>query len=276
MALPTPNVEVTAKIDPQPIADAISEALERVFTPLMGRLESLSGTMSVEVENIDEIAPDAVDADPISQAQLEMQQVMAERLEGILNWTRESHSKLHSMHYDSMINRKNQATLEEIRDAIRDEMDAIAMKLEQPEEDADKMDTAQSKPEGEDADADAERNYLEEIADNTKVMADGVRESGEGMPDDDGGEDPKNPENKNAKGEAKSGESMVSKVMGPIKDFLKLFGKIALAIGLFAAAVFAANDSVFVKMKELFERLVAVLAPILEMIMTIFSIHQMF
>ena len=268
MALPTPNVEVTAKIDPQPIADAISEALERVFTPLMGRLESLSGTMSVEVENIDEIAPDAVDADPISQAQLEMQQVMAERLEGILNWTRESHSKLHSMHYDSMINRKNQATLEEIRDAIRDEMDAIAMKLEQPEEDADKMDTAQSKPEGEDADADAERNYLEEIADNTKVMADGVRESGEGMPDDDGGEDPKNPENKNAKGEAKSGEGMVSKVMGPIKDFLKLFGKIALAIGLFAAAVFAANDSVFVKMKELFERLVAVLAPILEMIMT--------
>ena len=268
MALPTPNVEVTAKIDPQPIADAISEALERVFTPLMGRLESLSGTMSVEVENIDEIAPDAVDADPISQAQLEMQQVMAERLEGILNWTRESHSKLHSMHYDSMINRKNQATLEEIRDAIRDEMDAIAMKLEQPEEDADKMDTAQSKPEGEDADADAERNYLEEIADNTKVMADGVRESGEGMPDDDGGEDPKNPENKNAKGEAKKGEGMVSKVMGPIKDFLKLFGKIALAIGLFAAAVFAANDSVFVKMKELFERLVAVLAPILEMIMT--------
>ena len=268
MALPTPNVEVTAKINPQPIADAISEALERVFTPLMGRLESLSGTMSVEVENIDEIAPDAVDADPISQAQLEMQQVMAERLEGILNWTRESHSKLHSMHYDSMINRKNQATLEEIRDAIRDEMDAIAMKLEQPEEDADKMDTAQSKPEGEDADADAERNYLEEIADNTKVMADGVRESGEGMPDDDGGEDPKNPENKNAKGEAKSGEGMVSKVMGPIKDFLKLFGKIALAIGLFAAAVFAANDSVFVKMKELFERLVAVLAPILEMIMT--------
>ena len=140
MALPTPNVEVTAKIDPQPIADAISEALERVFTPLMGRLESLSGTMSVEVENIDEIAPDAVDADPISQAQLEMQQVMAERLEGILNWTRESHSKLHSMHYDSMINRKNQATLEEIRDAIRDEMDAI-YETELLEEDVDKTDT---------------------------------------------------------------------------------------------------------------------------------------
>ena len=106
----------------------------------MGRLESLAGTMSVEVENIEEIAPDAVDADPIAQAQLEMQQVMAERLEGIFNFTKGTDTKLHSMHYDSMINRKNQATLEEIRDAIRDEMDAIAMKLEQPEEDADKMD----------------------------------------------------------------------------------------------------------------------------------------
>jgi hypothetical protein len=271
MALPTPNTEVTAKIDPQPIADAISEALERVFTPLMGRLESLAGTMSVEVENIEEIAPDAVDADPIAQAQLEMQQVMAERLEGILNWTRESHTKLHSMHYDSLMNRKNQATLEEIRDTIRDEMDAIAMKLEQPAEeetDADVADVKEEGSEGGDAERATELELLEQIADNTKVMADGVKEAGEGMPEDDGKPDPTNPANKNAKGpNTKKEESALSKLLGPIRDFAKQVGKIFLVLIAVTAAVFAANDSVFVKLKELFERLVAVIAPILEMIM---------
>lgn len=270
MALPTPNTEVTAKIDPQPIADAISEALERVFTPLMGRLESLAGTMSVEVENIEEIAPDAVDADPIAQAQLEMQQVMAERLEGVLNWTRESHSKLHSMHYDSLINRKNQATLEEIRDTIRDEMDAIAVKLDQPAEeepDADVADVKEEGSEGGDAERATELELLGQIAANTKIMADGVKEAGEGMPDDDGGDDPKNPENKNKGVNTKKEEGAMSKLLGPIKDFAKMIGKIFLVLGAVAAAVFAANDSVFVKLKELFNRIVAVIAPILEMIM---------
>ena len=271
MALPTPNTEVTAKIDPQPIADAISEALERVFTPLMGRLESLAGTMSVEVENIEEIAPDAVDADPIAQAQLEMQQVMAERLEGIFNFTKGTDTKLHSMHYDSMVNRKNQTTLEEIRDAIRDEMDAIAMKLEQPaeeEQDADVAEVKEEGSEGGDAERATELELLGQIAENTKVMADGVKEAGEGMPDDDGGDDPKNPANKNAKGpDTKTEEGALSKLLGPIKDFAKMIGKIFLVIGAVAAAVFAANDSVFVKLKELFDRIVAVIAPILEMIM---------
>ena len=270
MALPTPNSEITAKIDPQPIADAISEALERVFTPLMGRLESLAGTMSVEVENIEDIAPTAVDADPIAQAQLQMQEQMYEKLDGIFNFTKGAETYLNSIHYDTLTNRKNQATLEEIRDSIRDEMDAIAAKLEQPiddEPDADKLDTPQSKEEGGDPDAEPERDFLEEIADNTKIMADGVKEAGEGMPENDG-ETPTNPADPNSKGpDTKKEEGAMSKMLGPIKDFAKMIGKIFLVLGAVAAAVFAANDSVFVKLKELFERIVKVIAPVLELIM---------
>ena len=270
MALPTPNSEVKATIDPQPIADAIGATLEKVFTPLMGRLESLSGTMSVEVENIEDFVQEQVDADPIAQAQLQMQQQMFEKLDGINRFTKGAESYLHSIHYDTLTNRKNQATLEEIRDSIRDEMDAIAMKLEQPadeEPDADVAEVEEEVSEGGDAERETEEGLLKEIAENTKVMADGVREAGEGMPENDG-ETPTNPADPNAKGpDTKKEEGAMSKMLGPIKDFAKMIGKIFLVLGAVAAAVFAANDSVFVKLKELFERIVAVIAPILELIM---------
>ena len=266
MALPTPNSEVKATIDPQPIADAIGATLEKVFTPLMGRLESLTGTMSVEVENIEDFVQEQVDADPIAQAQLEMQQQMFEKLDGIHNFTNDSQKYLYSINYDAMMNRKNQATLEDIRDTIRDEADAIAAKLEQPE--MEEPDAEQVAPPEENAgeEKDAERDYLEEIADNTKIMADGVKEAGEGMPENDG-EKPTNPGDPNDKKTDKKQEGALSKALGPIKDFAKMVGKIFLVLGALAAAVFAANDSVFVKLKDLFDRLVKVIAPILEMIM---------
>lgn len=275
MALPT--VEVNAHIDPKPIADAIAESITRAMTPLIGSVQSLNDDVVEQVEELVEqtTAEKQPLIDPIAEAQLQMQTLMYEKLDGIHNFTNDSQKYLYSIHFDAMKQRKNQSTLEEIRDAVRDENDALISALQTMNaNDAEPLPEMEMEDQNEEVErvpeAPQENNedvvrLLEEIADNTGAQAEAIRESSEGlddMPDDQ----PATPD-KPAKQTKKKGDGMFSGIFDSIKSFLKLFGKIALAIGLFAAAVFSANDSVFVKMKELFQRLVEAIAPILQLIM---------
>ena len=41
MALPTPNSEITATVDPQPIADAIAKAIDAVVQPLIKVMDNV-------------------------------------------------------------------------------------------------------------------------------------------------------------------------------------------------------------------------------------------
>lgn len=263
MALPTPQVDVT--LDPAPIADAIAASIQTVMQPLIGSMQSMTDKFEQVAEEL--VTPDEGDGEKLGVAgvlnqQLEVMQMQYEKLDGIFNFTKGADTKLHSIMYDALTNRKNQETLEEIRDAVRDEMDALGAKLEQ-------SDASREEDAEEQSDADEEaREFDRETADNTREIADAAGEASEGMPDmpppADAGDKPE----KGAKQKAPKGDGILGGIFKEIKGFLKVIGKIGLMIGLLAAAVFGAGDGVFVKIKELFNRMVEVLAPVLETLMT--------
>ena len=263
MALPTPQVDVT--LDPAPIADAIAASIQSVMQPLIGSMQTMTDKFEQVAEEL--ITPEDGDGEKLGIAgvldeQLEVMRMQYEKLDGIFNFTKGADTKLHSIMYDALTNRKNQQTLEEIRDAVRDEMDALGAKLEQS--DAQREDQAD-----EQSDAVEEgRDYSQETADNTREIADAAREGSEGMPDMPAPADAGDKPAKEGKAKAPKGDGILDSVFKEIKGFLKLVGKIGLLIGLAAAAVFGAGDGVFVKIKELFNRLVEALAPVLETLMT--------
>jgi len=242
MALPTPQVDVT--LDPAPIADAIAASIQTAMQPLIGSMQSMTDKFEQVAEEL--VTPDEGDGEKLGVAgvlnqQLEVMQMQYEKLDGIFNFTKGADTKLHSIMYDALTNRKNQETLEEIRDAVRDEMDALGAKLEQ-------NDGSREEDAEEQSDADEEARELDrETADNTREIADGAGEASEGMPDMPTPAGAGDKSEKGAKQKAPKGDGILGDIFKDIKGFLKVIGKIGLMIGLLAAAVFGAGDGVFVK-----------------------------
>ena len=276
MALPTPNSEITATVDPQPIADAIAKAIDAVVQPLIKVMDNVGSSDDTEMlEEIGDQADGSKLTNDLLQEQIALQSHMADRLEGIFNFTRGTETNVHSLAYDGVQQRKNPEKLDAIREAIlKSNFDGPVIPVAQVgKSDATLEKEAQEGADIPDADKEEEgqeeqRHYLKEIADNTKIMADGVKEAAEATPDlikpnEDDQDDPNEKEDK----EKSSGDGVLGGIMKEIGGFLKLFAKIAGMVALFAAAVFAANDSVFVKLKELFQRLVQVIAPIIKTLM---------
>lgn len=280
MALPTVNV--TAEVDPKPIAHAIAESLAVVIQPLVDVLNNVGGGGESPEDISDEMEDASKLADDVANQQLEAQLRMADRLEGIFNFTKETSVATQSTSYDGVKQRKVPEKLDAIREAIiagYSEMPVVAVGVPGKSaetslgEQADAIrEQVEGEPDSDDA-ADGIRHYTKETADNTKEILDIMRGSAqeqseeEGGLDDDGGDkvDDDGKPAKEAKEKKKDGP--LSGAFKAIGDFAKLVTKVFTMIALLAAAVFAADDGFFTKLKELFGRLIEVLAPVVQTIM---------
>ena len=280
MALPTVNV--TAEVDPKPIADAIAESLAIVIQPLVDVLNNLGGGGESPEDMSDQMEDASKLADDVANQQLEAQLRMADRLEGIFNFTKGTELHAHGIAYDGVKQRKVPEKLDAIREAIiagYSEVPVVAVGVPGKSaetsmgEQADAIrEQVEGEPDSDDA-ADGIRHYTKETADNTKEILEIMRGSAQEQAEDEGGlqdGEKVDDDGKPSKEKKEKKDGALGKIGSAMQDFKKAFMKIAKTftmIALLAAAVFAGNDGFFVKLKELFNRLVDVLAPVVKTIM---------